>query len=1625
MFPYHFLSVIQAARDDEDCCVTGESKIHLRRTIGEYLLITLTVDELFESFRTYEPGEAQDMVILRLPDRCQPNPSCVRYFCSQDKIATYQKIDAMLSVPGPGEFFTELHPIVATSSTYQHVGGEEFDDYTVKEVFCYSTHTSPGDCGSLLYANDRSNPNCIIGMHVAGVTALKCGFAAAISREFVEEYLKFLGMEDIMPPEIDLVVPSLVAVPNMNCVGEMKPGIPYPRSIGRTRIIPSHLHGLVSPVQKAPARLKPFFREGTRFDPNQLALSKYCFEDVFMSPKCLDYAKESFWLFLRKGSKVTVEPEVYSYENAVLGDDSGFWSAVPRGTSSGYPWNCMPGPSSKVRFWGDGEKYDLTSDSAVALENRVKGVIHLAKKNMRALHLYTDSLKDERRSMNKVEKGVTRMISCCPVDLLIAFRMYFGAFQKWLVANRIENGCAIGINEHSSEWDLLAQKLNRFGESAHNKGAGDHEGFDTKHRSYMSLAVLQIVKLFYKGCDKEDDNVRNVLWQEISNSFHLNEGLIYEWFTALPSGAPPTTMFNCVANHLLFRAAWFDMHARSPFTPSFDMHIYLCVLGDDNVFAVNAPYVSHYTESNLATLFKQYGYIYTPEDKTLAIHGTHLRELAAVSFLKRGFAKHAHFGRYVGPLELSSILDMLQWQKESSSSYSDCESLIQTALEELAFHPQEEFLKWQSALEAAAKQVEGINVPLNSYQSFVSLLKLRDGEPGHIDFDGLLSDYGAILNTCLIQQESERFEKERGSFFKFTARTPRWQPQSSPGNQANSNRLVHRLVLQRTAETQNAGNTITDQAPPGQTVEGSFETSRKAPMISQQTSDTTKSTVDADTPLTEIQKYIPLHPNLLDSARTGVSQDVNAFLAKPIIIANGSFTTSDTYATFIYTSDGIPQSLLYTQPLWLNKLAGNFAFKGTLHLSLQVNGTRFQQGRYILGWVPSGGGTDPNKFRRMHTASLTLATQCPHVEVDVNCDSEASLIIPHITAQGWAALNSVNGALFGNNGSIFIAAYEPLAVSTGSLNATWSLFAHFEDVEYCMPAQPQSRAGAKTKVRRKVRAPFEAEQESQGLGPLSTGLTMVSQGAAVISGVPFLSSVAGPVSWATSLAAKVASAFGWSRPHNAAQTMMIQRFITPRFTNVDVADNSTVLGATDSNAIEELPGFAGTDLDEMSLSYLTSISSFYKRVLWTTSNVQGDALLTNEQLTPRAYVTTSTIAATSVYSLAPISYFSGFFSLYRGSIKFTFKLVKTEFHTGRLLVVFKPYENAAGFPAGSTFAGSAYEHREIIDVRMGNEFTLEFPYMSITPYRSITGGDSAYGIVYVYVLNTLECPANVPQSITILIEASAGKDFELAEPCDMSGRPTQVYTPQSGRNVCEIVSENIGNSSNSETDVPSRLCIGERVTSIRQLLKRFSHSTTDTSPAPGFAHVWNMYQIDMGFIDATGFTVASVTPDSMTFLAPCFALLRGGLRGKIVPQDTQNVRVMTMVVPYVTGTILPLASQVWTAVIGTITANYLGPQKLRAIFDCSTTGGSEWQLPFFNRCAAAPICDLMSTKVSAPEGFDYITGGVVPRNRVLNIFSAVPSSGSPLVMRAASEDFSLGLFISVPPLTGYDASYIG
>lgn len=1622
LFPYHFLSVLNTYVEEGEIQTTD--LVVLRRTLGLYDMLKVQVGEILDAYLPFSPGQDKDLVMIELPKRFQPVPDITKFIATLDETMNLKKFDAILSIPSPTN--AEVHTVVAEYGGTQMIGvGTDFEPYSVKSIFKYQSQTSAGDCGSLLFVNDKTTSRCLIGIHIAGAASLKIGMSSVIFKEFIDQYYEFLSPITIDPP-IHMALEDLsIATPNMYCVGKIPDCKPYPRSIGKSKIIPSHIAGLAFPVTRFPARLRPFYKpDGERIDPNEMALRKYCQPDVYIDETLLKIAVDDLCESLVRNSKVFVSPEVYSYENAVLGDSSGFWTAVPRSTSSGYPWNCMPGSSSKTRFWGTDMDYDLTTAEAMELEQRVESVIQKAKKGVRSAHYFTDSLKDERRSIAKVTAGVTRLISCCPVDLLIAFRMYFGAFQKWLVANRIENGYAIGVNEHSSEWDIIATKLDKFGDHE-NKEDGDQAGFDTNHRNAMSLAVFAVVSSFYGDKDREANLVREVLWQEVVNSVHLNEGYVYEWFTALPSGAPPTTFFNCTANQLLMRAAWYGKTRTMKPQPLFDDHVYLIVLGDDNLYCCDPGFTNIYNGQSVASGVAHLGYVYTPADKGL--HKWSMKSLSKSSFLKRGFRFDREFGRYVAPLDLASIMDMVNWQKESSNSYADCEAIISTALDELVYHGKELYNQYSAQLLGAIARVPELTPPRAlSYHMRVSILKHREEKPELANLDGFFSGYDYFHDTFSDQMEVRRLEEERGLLFSGTVRTPRWQPHSSPGFGENSTRLVHRVVLKRTAtHTNKEGNSITDQAAPGLTDQGVFETSRMMMEKSDQSSDTTKSTVDAETPITRIVNYRPLHPSLLDSARSGVSQDIAAFLAKPIAVASGSFGTSDTYATFNWVSNGIPQSLLYAQPLWSNKVAGNYAFKGTLHLSVQTNATRFQQGRYILGWIPSGGGDNFDKWRRFHTASLTLATQVPHVEIDLNCDTEATIIIPHITAQGWASLNFATPSYVGNNGCVFLTAYEPLAVATGSTSCNYNIFAHWTDVEVAMPIQPQS-GRVKTRIRRKVRSIEAVEQSSSDIGPLSSGFLSLAKASSALSGIPFLSSVAAPASWALEVASKIASSFGWSRPHNAEQPSIIQRFIVPRLTNSDVADNSTVLGGMDSNGIETLSGFAGSDLDEMSLSYLTSISAFCEKVTWTSAGAQNTQLYFRP-LAPRINYTSNAVAGVTNFSLSPISYFSSFFSLYRGSIKMIVKLVKTEFHSGRLLVVFKPYDIAVG-TMPSTAIGTAYEHREILDIREGNEFTLEFPYMSTTPYRSTTGAESYYGSVQIYILNTLEAPPNVAQDITLLVEIAAGKDFELAVPTDASGVPTQIYTPQMGTNVCEIVSEDIGNSVDHETDVPARLCIGERFLSIRQMLKRFSYLGIGTAvqQSSNVFLEWLVWRTDMSFSDTNGLAGTILAPDTYAWMQPCFALQRGGLRVKVVPTTSDAARSFAGLVPFRYNAVLPLNSITWAATAALMTPNLFGAIKPVAVQALEVSGGVELQVPYYSRTQAAACCDLIGTTTAAVEGFDYQPGGPVPRTKVVvNFPTYTTTTPKPWLFRAVSEDFSFGLFVSTPLLTGWSADYVG
>jgi len=144
---------------------------------------------------------------------------------------------------------------------------------------------------------------------------------------------------------------------------------------------------------------------------------------------------------------------VLTIDEGVAGtEDSVFTAPMNRVSSPGYPW-VLDRPCGTVgkQHWLGTDEYIITDDVRTAVEDRIA----LAKQGIRKPAIWTDTLKDERRPIEKVDALKTRVFSNGPMDYTIAFRMYFLGFMAHVMENRIDNEQSIGTNPFGYDWDAL------------------------------------------------------------------------------------------------------------------------------------------------------------------------------------------------------------------------------------------------------------------------------------------------------------------------------------------------------------------------------------------------------------------------------------------------------------------------------------------------------------------------------------------------------------------------------------------------------------------------------------------------------------------------------------------------------------------------------------------------------------------------------------------------------------------------------------------------------------------------------------------------------------------------------------------------------------------------------------------------------------------------------------------------------------------------------------------------------------------------------------------------------------------------------------------------------------------
>eukprot|EP00917_Polyrhabdina_sp_WS-2016_P014231 GHVP01031192.1.p1 GENE.GHVP01031192.1~~GHVP01031192.1.p1 ORF type:complete len:481 (-),score=45.41 GHVP01031192.1:455-1726(-) len=149
----------------------------------------------------------------------------------------------------------------------------------------------------------------------------------------------------------------------------------------------------------------------------------------------------------------------------------------------------------------------------------------------------------------------------------------------------------------------------------------------------------------------------------------------------------------------------------------------------------------------------------------------------------------------------------------------------------------------------------------------------------------------------------------------------------------------------------------------------------------------------------------------------------------------------------------------------------------------------------------------------------------------------------------------------------------------------------------------------------------------------------------------------------------------------------------------------------------------------------------------TSTDVSGTDLLTIP--VDPTIVSAATVTNGTIFYPTPLAFVSTHFNAWRGSIRYKLQLVASQFHSGRLQVLY--YPRSTSYNTDEPFELLS----QIIDIERDTEFKFSIPYTEIVPYTSQKFGD-----LVIKVVNTLTFKEIPIPDIYYNLWISGGPDFE-------------------------------------------------------------------------------------------------------------------------------------------------------------------------------------------------------------------------------------------------------------------------
>lgn len=506
--------------------------------------------------------------------------------------------------------------------------------------------------------------------------------------------LNFLPQFDFVPQianRIQEVVDPPSPTFNLSLVSEVPQGNfkfirfldKYHRTPSRSQIVKSPLYGIFGPPTRKPVKLYDEKNPGRDMRLDSVKkFGKILPElDQALVDACVQH---TFAQIEADSDPNTLEDYmiVLTTEEAIKGcPHLPYIDSLNRSTSPGWPY------INEVHKGYKGKEYWLGKDGSFkgpGYEELIKDVKRLENAYQDDLPvevIFTDNHKDELRKPGKLP----RLFSGTPQDYLVVCKKYYGGFMGWVVRNRVKNGICIGINPYSHEWDVLHRTLRKLGNKVI---AGDFIGFDSSMSAQILMAILTAIDKWYRYENNSlRSSVRRGAAKDLVYSKHILGNVLYQWLATLPSGHLLTSILGSIYNLVSGRIVYVIAHGYDiPCLLHFSEDVILLVFSDDHIMNISDEVSEYFNQHTLPELYEKIGMGYTDELKTDGTNIPKFRTLSEVTFLKRTFRWEPVLNRFVAPLCLQVILEMLYWSKKGMYCETIPHENCDFALRELSLH---------------------------------------------------------------------------------------------------------------------------------------------------------------------------------------------------------------------------------------------------------------------------------------------------------------------------------------------------------------------------------------------------------------------------------------------------------------------------------------------------------------------------------------------------------------------------------------------------------------------------------------------------------------------------------------------------------------------------------------------------------------------------------------------------------------------------------------------------------------------------------------------------------------------------------------------------------------------------